>query len=29
MSSLRANFDELRERIRRGRELSHASVEPI
>jgi hypothetical protein len=29
MSSLRANFDELRERIRRGRELSHASFEPI
>jgi len=29
MSSLKANFDELRERIRRGRELSHASFEPI
>jgi hypothetical protein len=29
MSSLRADFDELRERIRRGRELSHASFEPI
>lgn len=29
MSSLRANFDELCERIRRGRELGHASFEPI
>jgi hypothetical protein len=29
MSSLRADFDELRERIRSGRELSHASFEPI
>lgn len=29
MSSLRANFDELRERIRHGRELGHASFEPI
>jgi hypothetical protein len=29
MSSLKANFDELCERIRRGRELSHASFEPI
>ncbi|MCP1913381.1 hypothetical protein J2R96_005861 [Bradyrhizobium elkanii] len=29
MSSLRADFDELRERIRRGRELGHASFEPI
>lgn len=29
MSSLKADFDELRERIRHGRELSHASFEPI
>jgi hypothetical protein len=29
MSSLKADFDELRERIRRGRELGHASFEPI
>lgn len=29
MSSLRANFDELRERIRHGRELGPASFEPI
>jgi hypothetical protein len=29
MSSLKANFDELRERIRLGRELGHASFEPI
>src|SRR4051794_22341086 len=29
MSSLRADFDELRERIRQGRELGHASFEPI
>ena len=29
MPSLRADFDELRERIRHGRELSHASFEPI
>jgi len=29
MSSLRADFDELRERIRYGRELGHASFEPI
>lgn len=29
MSSLKADFDELRERIRYGRELSHASFEPI
>ncbi len=29
MSSLKANFDELRERIRSGRELGHASFEPI
>lgn len=29
MSSLRDDFDELRERIRHGRELSHASFEPI
>ncbi len=29
MSSLRANFDELRERIRHGRGLGHASFEPI
>ncbi|MER8438323.1 DUF1788 domain-containing protein [Mesorhizobium sp. M1312] len=29
MSSLRANFDELRERIKHGRELGHASFEPI
>jgi hypothetical protein len=29
MSLLKANFDELRERIRHGRELGHASFEPI
>lgn len=29
MSSLRADFDELRERVRHGRELGHASFEPI
>jgi len=29
MPSLKDNFDELRERIRHGRELSHASFEPI
>ena len=29
MSSLRDDFDELRERIRNGSELGHASVEPI
>lgn len=29
MSSLKANFDELRERIRHGRELGHAGFEPI
>ncbi len=29
MSSLKADFDELRERIRNGRELGHASFEPI
>jgi hypothetical protein len=29
MLSLKADFDELRERIRHGRELSHASFEPI
>jgi hypothetical protein len=29
MSSLKADFDELRERIRSGRELGHASFEPI
>jgi hypothetical protein len=29
MSSLKADFDELRERIRHGRELGHASFEPI
>ena len=29
MSLLKADFDELRERIRRGRELGHASFEPI
>lgn len=29
MSSLRADFDELRERIRHGREFGHASFEPI
>ncbi len=29
MSSLKADFDELRERIRYGRELDHASFEPI
>lgn len=29
MSSLKADFDELRERIRHGRELGYASFEPI
>lgn len=29
MSSLKASFDELRERIRHGRDLGHASFEPI
>lgn len=29
MSSLKADFDELRERIRHGRALGHASFEPI
>jgi hypothetical protein len=29
MTSLKADFDELRERIRHGRELGHASFEPI
>lgn len=29
MSSLKDNFDELLERVRAGRELSHASYEPI
>ena len=29
MSSLRADFDELRERTRNGRELGHTSFEPI
>lgn len=29
MSSLKSNFDELLERIRQGREMSHASFEPI
>ena len=29
MSSLKADFDELRERIRHGRELGHAGFEPI
>ncbi|MBZ9746803.1 DUF1788 domain-containing protein [Mesorhizobium sp. CO1-1-7] len=29
MSSLRADFDELRERVRHGRELGHASFEPV
>ena len=29
MSSLRADFDELKERIRQGRELGHASFEPV
>jgi hypothetical protein len=29
MSSLRSDFDELRERIRHGRDLGHASFEPI
>ncbi len=29
MSSLKADFDELRERIKYGRELGHASFEPI
>lgn len=29
MCSLKADFDELRERIRHGRELGHASFEPI
>lgn len=29
MPSLKADFDELRERIRHGRELGHASFEPV
>lgn len=29
MSSLKADFDELRERIRHGRELGHAGFEPV
>lgn len=29
MSSLRAEFDEVKERIRQGRELGHASFEPV
>ena len=29
MSSLKADFEELRERIRHGREIGHASFEPI
>ena len=29
MSSLKADFDELRERVRHGRELGHAGFEPI
>ena len=29
MSSLKADFNELRERIRHGREFGHASFEPI
>ncbi len=29
MSSLKADFDEVRERVRHGRELGHASFEPI
>ena len=29
MSSLKDDFDELRERVRRGREIGHASFEPI
>jgi len=29
MASLKADFEELMERVRRGRELSHASFEPI
>src|ERR1700694_1657499 len=29
MSSLKANFDEVVERVRQGRELTHASYEPI
>jgi len=29
MTSLKADFDELRERIKQGRELGHASFEPI
>ena len=29
MSSLKADFDELRERIKHGREFVHASFEPI
>src|SRR5438067_4292712 len=29
MSSVKADFDELRERIRHGRELGYASFEPI
>lgn len=29
MSSLKADFDELRERVRQGRELGHAGFEPV
>lgn len=29
MSSLKADFDELLERVRRGREIGHASFEPV
>src|SRR5438477_6390535 len=29
LSSLKSDFEELRERIRHGRELGHASFEPI
>src|SRR5437667_768714 len=29
MSSLKADFDEVRERMRHGRKLGHASFEPI
>ena len=29
MSSLKADFDEMLERIRQGRDLGHASFEPI
>ena len=29
MSSLKADFDELRNRVRQGRDLGHAGFEPV